>query len=157
MPPEQRWSNGGVDGRTDDRARCHSGSRGTNRPDRRGCTGHGSSTHAGFGLGCRTHPGRRRRNTAPRRHPAFGRNPVGTGPFKFGEWRPSDRVILQRNDNYWITGADGKAQPYLDGITTRLIIDDSVRAVKLRSHNIDYTDQIAPRDMASVKADHSST
>jgi peptide/nickel transport system substrate-binding protein len=83
----------------------------------------------------------------------FGRNPVGTGPFKFGEWRPSDRVILQRNENYWMTGADGKSLPYLDGITTRLIIDDSVRAVELRSHNIDYTDQIAPRDMASVRAD----
>jgi peptide/nickel transport system substrate-binding protein len=83
----------------------------------------------------------------------FGRNPVGTGPFKFGEWRPSDRVILHRNENYWMTGADGKSLPYLDGITTRLIIDDSVRAVELRSHNIDYTDQIAPRDMASVRAD----
>jgi ABC-type transport system substrate-binding protein len=28
-----------------------------------------------------------------------------------------------------------------------------VRAVELRSHNIDYTDQIAPRDMAAIKAD----
>jgi peptide/nickel transport system substrate-binding protein len=83
----------------------------------------------------------------------FGRNPVGTGPFKFGEWRPSDRIILHRNENYWMTGADGKSLPYLDGITTRLIIDDSVRAVELRSHNVDYTDQIAPRDMASVRAD----
>ena len=83
----------------------------------------------------------------------FGRNPVGTGPFKFGEWKPSDRVVLQRNENYWMTGADGKSLPYLDGVTYRLIIDDSVRAIELKSHNIDLTDQIAPKDMASVKAD----
>ena len=83
----------------------------------------------------------------------FGRNPVGTGPFKFGEWKPSDRVVLQRNENYWMTGADSKSLPYLDGITYRLIIDDSVRAIELKSHNIDLTDQIAPTDMSGVKAD----
>ncbi|MBV9542850.1 MAG: ABC transporter substrate-binding protein [Chloroflexi bacterium] len=83
----------------------------------------------------------------------FGRNPVGTGPFKFSEWKPSDRVVLTRNENYWMTGADGKSLPYMDGVTFRLIIDDSVRAVELKSHNIDVTDQIAPKDMASVQAD----
>lgn len=83
----------------------------------------------------------------------FARNPVGTGPFKFGEWKPSDRVVLQRNENYWMTGADGKSLPYLDGVTYRLIIDDSVRAIELKSHNIDLTDQIAPSDMAGVKTD----
>ena len=84
---------------------------------------------------------------------AFGRSPVGTGPFKFGEWRPSDRVILQRNENYWMTGADGKSLPYIDGVTYRLIIDDSVRAVELKSHTVDFTDLIAPKDIAAIKAD----
>lgn len=83
----------------------------------------------------------------------FGRNPVGTGPFKFREWKPSDRVVLQRYENYWMTGADGKSLPYLDGVTYRLIIDDSVRAIELKSHNIDLTDQIAPKDIAGVQAD----
>jgi peptide/nickel transport system substrate-binding protein len=83
----------------------------------------------------------------------YARNPVGTGPFKFVEWKPSDRVILKRNDNYWMTGADGKSLPYLEGITYRLIIDDSVRAIELKSHNIDFTDLLAPRDVAAIKAD----
>ena len=34
----------------------------------------------------------------------FSHNPVGTGPMRFAEWRPSDRVILKRNENYWATG-----------------------------------------------------
>src|SRR3981081_3560203 len=52
-----------------------------------------------------------------------------------------------------MTGADGKSLPYLDGITTRLIIDDSVRAIELKSHNIDFTDLIAPKDIEGVKGD----
>lgn len=83
----------------------------------------------------------------------YGRNPVGTGPFQLAEWRPSDRVILKRNEHYWMTGADGQPLPYLDGITYRLIIDDSVRAIELTSHNIDFVDLVAPKDIAKVQAD----
>lgn len=28
-------------------------------------------------------------------------DPVGTGPYKFSSWQPGDRLILERNDNYW--------------------------------------------------------
>ena len=31
----------------------------------------------------------------------FGRHPVGTGPFRFAEWRADQFVHLQRNDDYW--------------------------------------------------------
>src|SRR5437667_12892771 len=30
----------------------------------------------------------------------FGRSPVGTGPFKFQEWRSADRIIFARNPDY---------------------------------------------------------
>lgn len=29
-----------------------------------------------------------------------GRNPVGTGPFKFAEWRSNEAVVIERNDAY---------------------------------------------------------
>lgn len=28
-------------------------------------------------------------------------SPVGTGPYKFVEWNPSEDIILTRNDEYW--------------------------------------------------------
>lgn len=83
----------------------------------------------------------------------FAHNPVGTGPMRFDEWRASDRVILKRNESYWMGGTDGSPLPYLDGITYRLIVSDSVRATELKSHTIDHMTNVASNDFSSVKAD----
>lgn len=31
----------------------------------------------------------------------FGRNPSGTGPFRFAEWESNAKVVVIRNDSYW--------------------------------------------------------
>ena len=31
----------------------------------------------------------------------FTRNPVGTGPFKFVEWKTNDQIVIERFDDYW--------------------------------------------------------
>lgn len=31
----------------------------------------------------------------------FGTRPVGTGPFRFVEWRRNEAIVLERNDDYW--------------------------------------------------------
>ena len=31
----------------------------------------------------------------------FGRNPIGTGPYKFVEWTSDEAISLVRNENYW--------------------------------------------------------
>ena len=36
---------------------------------------------------------------------AYGRSPVGTGPFKFVEWKEGDFIPLERYPNYWETDA----------------------------------------------------
>jgi peptide/nickel transport system substrate-binding protein len=38
-------------------------------------------------------------------------HPIGTGPFKFVEFKPNERITLARNPDYWKPGL-----PYLDGI-----------------------------------------
>jgi peptide/nickel transport system substrate-binding protein len=51
----------------------------------------------------------------------FGRNPVGTGPWKFTLWRDNDIVSVRRNDAYWQPG-----RPYLDGIDFHIIADTNI-------------------------------
>ncbi|MBO2519492.1 ABC transporter substrate-binding protein [Limnochorda sp.] len=51
----------------------------------------------------------------------FNFHPVGTGPFKFEEWRQDDVIRLSRNENYWMKDEDGNQLPYLDGIEFRII------------------------------------
>src|SRR5689334_2780715 len=43
-------------------------------------------------------------------------HPIGTGPFKFVEFRPNEYIKLTRNPDYW-----KKGRPYLDGIEYTII------------------------------------
>ncbi len=49
--------------------------------------------------------------------------PIGTGPFRFREWRRGSHVELVRNDTYWEAG-----QPLLDGIVVRYLQDPQARS-----------------------------
>jgi peptide/nickel transport system substrate-binding protein len=52
--------------------------------------------------------------------------PIGSGPFKFGEWRRGEFVRLDKNPNYWRAGL-----PYLDRLVVRFIADASTRTAAL--------------------------
>jgi peptide/nickel transport system substrate-binding protein len=49
-------------------------------------------------------------------------HPIGTGPFKFIEFKPNQSITLAKNPEYWKPG-----RPYLDGIEFRIIKDVSTR------------------------------
>src|SRR5882672_730614 len=44
--------------------------------------------------------------------------PIGTGPFKFVEFKPNEAIRVTRNPDYWKPG-----RPYLDGIEWTIIKD----------------------------------
>ncbi|MCY3951974.1 MAG: ABC transporter substrate-binding protein [bacterium] len=48
---------------------------------------------------------------------------IGTGPFTIASYEPGERLVLQRNPNYWMTDADGNRLPYLDEII-HVIVED---------------------------------
>jgi peptide/nickel transport system substrate-binding protein len=60
-----------------------------------------------------------------------GTFPPGTGPFKFVEWQPKQRVVLERYDDYWGRKA------LLDRVVLRPIEDGSVRFTALRAGDVD--------------------
>ena len=49
-------------------------------------------------------------------------HPIGTGPFKFVEFKPNESITVTRNPDYW-----KKGRPYLDGIEYTIIKDVSTR------------------------------
>ncbi|HEX7127848.1 MAG TPA: ABC transporter substrate-binding protein [Thermodesulfobacteriota bacterium] len=59
------------------------------------------------------------------------KNPVGTGPFKFVEWVPNERLVLEKNKDYWDRG-----KPILDRIIFRTIPENSVRVLELEKGSI---------------------
>ena len=60
-----------------------------------------------------------------RAHPNANK-PIGSGPFKFVEWKKGRYIRLDRNPDYW-----KKGQPYLDRIVARFIADPSTRTAAL--------------------------
>ncbi|MBI2017232.1 MAG: ABC transporter substrate-binding protein [Candidatus Rokubacteria bacterium] len=78
----------------------------------------------------------------------FARNPVGTGPFRFVEWVKDDHLTLRRFDGYWEKGL-----PHLDEVVYRPIPDSSVRFTAIRTGQVDFMHQIAPKDVAPAKAE----
>ena len=61
-------------------------------------------------------------------------NPVGTGPFKFVEFRPNDSVKLTKNPDYFKKGL-----PYLDGIEYKVIPNRSTRMLAFIAGEFDMT------------------
>jgi len=59
------------------------------------------------------------------------RKPVGSGPFKFDEWRMGQYISVSRNDNY-----HGEP-PYLDRVIFRVIEDDAVALNALKAGELD--------------------
>ena len=60
--------------------------------------------------------------------------PVGTGPFKFVEFKSNESVKLARNPDYW-----KKGQPYIEAIDWRVIANRSTRVLAFVAGEFDMT------------------
>jgi peptide/nickel transport system substrate-binding protein len=61
----------------------------------------------------------------------LGRNPVGTGPFMFKEWKTGQKIVLEANPDYF------EGRPRLDGYIMRIIPDMATMFLELRAQGID--------------------
>ncbi|HKG72691.1 MAG TPA: ABC transporter substrate-binding protein [Aestuariivirgaceae bacterium] len=79
----------------------------------------------------------------------WGKQPVGTGAFKFVEWVPGQRIVLERNTDYFRQGV-----PYLDKLTFEFGQDPTVAVLRLKKGEVDIVgDGIPPAQFAEVMAD----
>jgi peptide/nickel transport system substrate-binding protein len=61
-------------------------------------------------------------------------HPIGTGPFKFVEFKPNESIKVTRNPDYWKRGL-----PYLDGIEYTIIRNTSTAVLTLATGKLDRT------------------
>jgi peptide/nickel transport system substrate-binding protein len=61
-------------------------------------------------------------------------HPIGTGPFKFVEFKPNEHIRVTRNPDYWKPGL-----PYLDGIDYTIIRDQATAVLALVSGQVDMS------------------
>ena len=61
-------------------------------------------------------------------------HPIGTGPFKFVEFKPNESIKVTRNSNYW-----KKDRPFLDGIEYTIIKNTSTAILGFAAGKFDMT------------------
>jgi peptide/nickel transport system substrate-binding protein len=76
-----------------------------------------------------------------------GKATVGTGPYKFIEWVPGDRIVLERNDSYY-----GSKAAY-DKVVFKPIKAGPARISALLAGDVDFIDNVPPLDVARLKTD----
>ena len=61
-------------------------------------------------------------------------HPIGTGPFKFVDFKPNEYIRVTRNPDYWKA-----SRPYLDGIEYTIILDRATANLAFLSGKFDMT------------------
>ncbi len=77
----------------------------------------------------------------------FGRNPVGTGPFKMKWWYEGVKLVLHKNENYFEVD-NGNKLPYLDAVSITFINDPQSSFLEFVKGN---TDMLSGLDDGSYK------
>ena len=72
-------------------------------------------------------------------------NPVGTGPFKFIEWKKNDQCSYERFDDYW------GEKPSYKNLIIRTIVEANSRVIELESGTVDIAYSIPANDIERLK------
>ncbi|MBC5806840.1 MAG: hypothetical protein DLM53_09925 [Candidatus Eremiobacter antarcticus] len=78
-------------------------------------------------------------------HAAWNNHPIGSGPFKFVEWKHGDHITLAANPLYW------RGRPKLDKIVFRVVGDSNTIVTQLQTHEIDAWFRADPGKLAQLK------
>ncbi|TLP48693.1 ABC transporter substrate-binding protein [Cohaesibacter sp. CAU 1516] len=76
-----------------------------------------------------------------------GRNPAGTGAYKFAEWESNAKVVLEKNADYW----DGA--PALEAVVFRPITDANTRVAEMLAGGLDVMVEVPPDNLTQFRDD----
>lgn len=85
---------------------------------------------------------------APESIEGIKQTPIGTGAFKFSEWVQGDKIVLEKNGDYWGTPAK------LDKATFKFISDPTAAFAAMMAEDVDvFTGFPAPENLPQFEAD----
>lgn len=71
---------------------------------------------------------------------------IGTGPYKFKEYVPGEKIVLTRNEDYWGT------LPQVKEVEFRFISNNATRVAALLSGDVDIIDAVPTTDASALKS-----
>lgn len=74
------------------------------------------------------------------------KNPIGTGAFKFEEWKDGQYVKVVANDDYFL------GRPHLDSITYKIVPDMDALLAQLQAGDVHYVPGIPATDVETVQS-----
>lgn len=80
----------------------------------------------------------------PKDYKDQGKNPVGTGPFKFESYTPLESFVVVKNDDYWGDKA------YLSKVTFKIASDGDALFLELTSGNVDIIPYLTDAQASSI-------
>jgi peptide/nickel transport system substrate-binding protein len=78
---------------------------------------------------------------------------IGSGPFRFVEYLPQTRLVLEKFDGYWGMDDAGNQLPYLDGITFTFYPDPTARTTAILTGDVDWIEYVPAVDVPALQAD----
>jgi peptide/nickel transport system substrate-binding protein len=77
--------------------------------------------------------------------------PIGTGPFRFVEYRPGDQLVLEKNPDYFLPGL-----PRIDRAILRVIPEYTTAVAGLESGAIDIVYDLPPEEQDRLRDSHTA-
>lgn len=76
----------------------------------------------------------------------FNRNPIGTGPFKFVQWKTQQSIELEKFTDYYVEG-----KPHLNKVIFQFVPNSISLWQQVQSGDVGFMEGVPPRDFARLK------
>ncbi|WP_231638686.1 ABC transporter substrate-binding protein [Paenibacillus sp. JCM 10914] len=87
----------------------------------------------------------------PKRYEDSNKNPIGTGPFKFKEYLPGQRLVVEKFPDYYV-----KEVPSLDKVEFRIITDGEAGLLALKSGEVDVYPRIGTERLEEIANEYTT-
>ena len=75
---------------------------------------------------------------------------AGLGPFRLREYRSGERLVLERNPNYWKLDAAGQRLPYLDELFLLFVASEDAQVIRFKAGETDVIERVSPSNFAEL-------